>query len=189
MFPGGCNVIILLVIFRLLMLQCNWMFTKRFTVSTPQRKCPMKACAPFTSILKSFLSGAVYEFATNVHFHLLQILLNLCMFTQLSLKWNWSINKYICGSLISLSWLNRTHFWNILSKLFPTLHLLEILFLFINLLISIFESTFKNERLVKSAIRQLVIHFKLIARETNLFIPYFQTIGTWNLSTNKTSCL
>jgi len=28
----------------------------------------MKACAPFASILKSFSSGAVYEFATNLHF-------------------------------------------------------------------------------------------------------------------------
>jgi len=44
------------------------MFTKRFTVSTSQRKCPMKARAPFASILKSFSSGAVYEHATKVCF-------------------------------------------------------------------------------------------------------------------------
>jgi len=44
------------------------MFTKRFTVSTAQRKCPMKARAPFTSILKPFSSGAAYEFVTKVYF-------------------------------------------------------------------------------------------------------------------------
>jgi len=44
------------------------MFTKRFTVSESQRKCHMKAYAPFTSILKSFSSGSVYEFATKVYF-------------------------------------------------------------------------------------------------------------------------
>ena len=46
------------------------MFTKRFTVSTPQRKCPMKARALFASVLRYFSSGAVqaYEFATKVYF-------------------------------------------------------------------------------------------------------------------------
>jgi len=43
-------------------------FNKCFTVSPPQRKCLMKACAPFASILKSFPSGAVYECATKVYF-------------------------------------------------------------------------------------------------------------------------
>jgi len=32
---------------------------KTLTVSTPQRKCPMKACALFASILKYFSNGAV----------------------------------------------------------------------------------------------------------------------------------
>jgi len=35
-------------------------FTKRFTVCTPQRKCPMKAHAPFASILKSFSSQVMF---------------------------------------------------------------------------------------------------------------------------------
>jgi len=65
---GRGNVIILLSFFRLLTLQCKWTFTKRFTVSTTQRICPMKARAPFASILKSFASEAVYEFATKVYF-------------------------------------------------------------------------------------------------------------------------
>jgi len=39
---------------------------KMLYCSTPQRKCPMKARAPFASILKLFSSGAVYEFATKV---------------------------------------------------------------------------------------------------------------------------
>ena len=32
------------------------------------KKMPMKARAPFASILKSFSSGAVYEFATKMYF-------------------------------------------------------------------------------------------------------------------------
>jgi len=40
-FPGGGKVDILLIIFRLLTMQCTWTFTKRFTLSTPQRKCPV----------------------------------------------------------------------------------------------------------------------------------------------------
>jgi len=39
---------------------------KTLYCSTPQRKSPMKARAPFASILKSFSSGAVHEFATKV---------------------------------------------------------------------------------------------------------------------------
>jgi len=57
----------LLIFFRLLTLQCKRMFTKWFTGST-QRKCPMKACAPFASILKSFSSGSGYEFVTKMYF-------------------------------------------------------------------------------------------------------------------------
>jgi len=43
-FPGGgrgANVDILLILFRLLTMQRKWPFTKRFTLSTPQRKCPI----------------------------------------------------------------------------------------------------------------------------------------------------
>jgi len=58
-FSRGRNVDILLIFFRLLTLQCARMFTKRYTVSTPQRKCPMKARALFASTLKSFSSGVV----------------------------------------------------------------------------------------------------------------------------------
>jgi len=39
-FPGG-NVDILPIIFRFLTMQYKWMSIKRFTLSTPQRKCPM----------------------------------------------------------------------------------------------------------------------------------------------------
>jgi len=41
--------------------------------------------------------------------------------TQMSLTWTWTINNYVCSSLICLCWLNRTHFWNHLFKLFSTL--------------------------------------------------------------------
>jgi len=40
---GEGNVIILLIFLRLLTLQYKYTFTKRFAVSTPQRKCTMKA--------------------------------------------------------------------------------------------------------------------------------------------------
>jgi len=43
-------------------------FIKPVTVSPSQRKSPIKARAPFASILKSFSSGAEYECATKVHF-------------------------------------------------------------------------------------------------------------------------
>jgi len=61
-FPEGGNVDILLIVFRVLTLQCKLTFTKRFALSALQRKCPMGARAPFASFLKSS-SGAVYESA------------------------------------------------------------------------------------------------------------------------------
>ena len=62
--------------------------------------------------------------------------------TQLSLKRTWTINNHVNGSHISLCWLNRTHFRNLLFEWFSALRLSEMLFLFINCLISIFASTF-----------------------------------------------
>ena len=41
-FSRRGEVDILLIFFRLLRMQCKWTFTKRFTVSTSQRKCPME---------------------------------------------------------------------------------------------------------------------------------------------------
>jgi len=61
----GATSSFLLIFFRLLTLQCSWTFTKHFTVFTPLRICPTKACAPFASSLKYFSSGAAYEFATK----------------------------------------------------------------------------------------------------------------------------
>jgi len=58
-FSKRGNVEIFLIFFRLLSLQCKLTFTKHFTASAPQRKFPMKARAPFASILKSFGSGAL----------------------------------------------------------------------------------------------------------------------------------
>jgi len=81
-------------------LQCKWTLTKRFTVSRSQRKFPMKARAPFASILKSFSSGAVgYTGLPQkcTFCHLLQLLLNwrinvvtIVNSTQMSLKWKFS---------------------------------------------------------------------------------------------------
>jgi len=41
-FPGACNVVILLIIFRLLTLQCQWMLTRRFTVLHHKENAPWK---------------------------------------------------------------------------------------------------------------------------------------------------
>ena len=104
--------------------------TKRFAVTTPQRKFPMKARAPFASILKSFSSVSVgyTSLPRKCTFcHLLQPLLNWRInvvinvnSTQMSLKWTGTIHNYVCGSLVCLCLLNRTHFWNLLSELFST---------------------------------------------------------------------
>jgi len=71
---------------------------------------------------RSFSSGAVgyTSLPQRCTFgHLLQLLLNWSIHvviivnsTQMSLKWTWTINNYVCGSLIFLCWLNRTHFGN-----------------------------------------------------------------------------
>ena len=40
-FPRGGKVDLLLTLFRLLTMQRKWTHTKRFTLSTQQRKCPL----------------------------------------------------------------------------------------------------------------------------------------------------
>ena len=40
-FSRGDIVSLFLTLFRLLYMQCKWIFTKHFTLSTPQRKCPV----------------------------------------------------------------------------------------------------------------------------------------------------
>jgi len=95
-------------------------------------------------------NGRLYEFATKVYFLSSVITLLNCRinvvyivnFTQLSLKWTSTINNYVCGSLICLCWMNRTHFWNLLLELFSTLRLSEMLLLLINFLISICANIF-----------------------------------------------
>ena len=66
-FHKGDKVDILLVFCKLQTLQCKWTFTKRFTVSTPRSKCPIKTRGPFTDIFKC-LSGAACELVTKVYF-------------------------------------------------------------------------------------------------------------------------
>jgi len=39
-FPGEIMFYNLLILFRSLMMQCKWMFTKHFNFSMPQKKCP-----------------------------------------------------------------------------------------------------------------------------------------------------
>ena len=107
-----------------------------------------KENAPWKHALHSHLFWNLFQVELHTNLlqrctfcHPLQILLNWRIFIQLSLKWTWTINKYVCGSLISLCWLNRTHFWNILSKSFSILSLSQMFFPFINFLISIVKST------------------------------------------------
>ena len=127
---------ILHIFFRFLTLQCIWTFTKCFTVSTPQSKCLTKARAPFASILKYFSSGPVYQYATKVYFlssvTAFAELAHKCRYhRELHTKWDWNgleQSATVCGSLISPCCLNRTHFWNLLSKLFSMLRLSEMLF-------------------------------------------------------------
>jgi len=114
-FSRGGNVDILVIVFRLLTLQCKWTFKKRFPVSTPQRRFTMKARTPFASILEYFSSGAVgYTSLPQrcIFGHLLQLLLNwrinvviIVNSTQMSLKWTWTIiTNYVWSSLICLCW-------------------------------------------------------------------------------------
>jgi len=56
LFQGG-SVNTLPILFRFLTMQWKWMFTKRFTPSTPQRKCPMlrqqsQKCASLAAIAR-----------------------------------------------------------------------------------------------------------------------------------------
>jgi len=116
-----------------------------------------KENAPWKYVLHSHLFWNIFqvELYTSLpqrctFYHSLQILMNwrinaviMVNSTQVSLKWIWIINNYVCSSLISLCWLNKTRFWNLLSELFFTLRLSEMLF-FINWLMSIFVSTYKS---------------------------------------------
>jgi len=74
------------------------------------------------------------------------ILYRFCWIGAYSRNWVWnglelSINTFAVLSLV-FNMLNRTHFWNLLSELFTTLRLSEMLFLFMNFLMPIFETTF-----------------------------------------------
>jgi len=65
--------------------------------------------------------------------------------TQLSLKLSWIVNNCVWGPLFSLCWLNRTHFWNLLSELLVTLRLAEMRYFHKRLSIH-FASTFYKEQ-------------------------------------------
>jgi len=152
-FSRGGKVDILHIILRLLALQCKWTFKKRFPVSTPQRKFPMKARAPFASILKSFSGGAVGytslpQRRRPTFSHLSQRLLNwrinvvtIVNSTQMSLKLTWTFSNYVCGSRFSVQVEQNSHLKSF-SELFSTLRLSEMLLLSVNCLISVFASTF-----------------------------------------------
>ena len=79
--------------------------------------------------------------------------------TQMSLQWTWTIN-YVCSSLIFLCLMNRTHFCNLLSELFSTLRLSEMLLLSINCLISIFASTLQISHKLRTINAQINIRGK-----------------------------
>jgi len=129
--------------------QCKWTFTKRFTLSTPQRKFPMKARAPFAflEIVFRWRCIRVCEKVVGYFCHPLQLLLN------------WRIIQYHhCGlqTIVSEFHLNypqlrmrcshqsvrvEPRFLKFSQKCF--LHF-NMLFLFINYLISIFRAFSTN---------------------------------------------
>jgi len=119
-FSRGGNADILVVIFKLLTLQCKWTFTTRFTVSTPQRKFSHERTRSIHINFEIFFkwSCRLYEFATKVYF-----LSSVTTFAELAHKCRYhcelhtnesevdlTINNDVCGSLICLCWLNRIHF-------------------------------------------------------------------------------
>jgi len=62
-FSQGGKVDILLIIFRFLTMQCKQTFTKRFSLSTPQRKYPMLRQKSQKSVLCSNSQGSQKNFS------------------------------------------------------------------------------------------------------------------------------
>jgi len=117
-FSRGGNVDILLIFFRSLMLQCKWTFTKCFNLSSPQTNCPTKAHAPVALFWKK-----VFQVELHTSCHPLQLSRNwyinvviIVNSTQLSLKWTWTINNYVCSSLVYTGWTELT------SEIFCPIH-------------------------------------------------------------------
>jgi len=67
-FPGGETSTFRLSFFRLRKTQCKWTFTKRFSLSRPQSKLPMKASAPSAFVLKFYSGEVVFVFAKRSYF-------------------------------------------------------------------------------------------------------------------------
>jgi len=112
LFKEGDNVDILLVVFRLLRLQCRWTFTKRFTVSTPQKNAPWKHVLHSQIFcFEIFFKLACVRVYHNgvlsiIRYSFCSIGVNVVIIvnsTQTSLKWIWIniISNYLCRSLIS----------------------------------------------------------------------------------------
>ena len=118
-FPWrGATSTFRLSFFRLRTMQCKWTFTKRFTLSTP-KKFPH----PFTTFAK-------------LGYHPISLLL------WTSDNWIWiglelSTNAFAVPTLVCAGW---TLLLKILPEMFSTLWLSEMLFRFINYIISIFRA-------------------------------------------------
>jgi len=109
-FPGGVQRRHFAYLFKVATLQCKRMLTKRFTVPTPQRKCPMKVRALFPYTLKYFSSGAVYEFAKCV---LSVIRYRFCWIGAYSHNWVWNglellTTTFTVFSLVCAGWTELT---------------------------------------------------------------------------------
>jgi len=106
-FAGGGTSTFRLSFFRLRMMQCKWTFTKRFILSSPQRKFPMKARAPlaffwnviqvelYSNLRKIVLFVILYSFCWIVVSSNIIIIVNS---RQLSLNWTWTVHNCVCGA-------------------------------------------------------------------------------------------
>jgi len=87
-FQEGGNVEILLILFRLLTMQCKWTFTKRFTLSTPQRQCPIlrQESQKCTSLAAIATSQVYCDIIYTIGY--LQIFQSRALFFKEALPWS-----------------------------------------------------------------------------------------------------
>jgi len=114
-FQVGATSTFRLSFFRWRTIECKWTFTKRFTLSAPQRKFPVKTCAPFAFFEIVFRWSCIRVCEKVVHsvilysFFWIGVSSNIIIIVncrQLTLNWTWTIHNCVCGAHISLCGLN-----------------------------------------------------------------------------------
>ena len=126
--------------FRLQMMQCKWTYTKRFILSTPQRKFLMKARVPFVFVWNPS-QVELYSSLRRGY--------TVCRPLQVLLNWGltWTIHFVFGVTLVCPGWCALLKIW---SEIFSTFYLSEMLFLFINLSMSIFWVLSENKSLFQN---------------------------------------